>query len=89
MKKYYTIGGFLSHFLSDSYFILRILDMDIWERYNLLRCGCGQVVRHHLPKVIFVGSNPITRSFYLLNIKEVCCYQSCKLLPYCNYAKIY
>ncbi len=24
--------------------------------------GCGQVVRHQLPKLTFTGSNPVTRS---------------------------
>ncbi len=32
---------------------------------SILR-GCRQAVRHHLPKVVFVGSNPITRSFILI-----------------------
>ncbi len=35
---------------------------------NIVGSGCRQVVRQQLPKLPFVGSNPITRSF-LLNLK--------------------
>lgn len=29
-------------------------------------CGCRQVVRPELPKLVFAGSNPVTRSSFLL-----------------------
>ncbi len=30
---------------------------------SIVVCGCRQAVRQQLPKLPFVGSNPITRSF--------------------------
>ncbi len=33
--------------------------------------GCRQVVRQQLPKLPFVGSNPITRSFFYLILRGI------------------
>ncbi len=44
------------------------LDTPPFGFYNRYRRGCGQVVRQYLPKVPFVGSNPITRSSRQLSI---------------------
>lgn len=34
-------------------------------RYNSSSCGCRQVVRPKLPKLVFAGSSPVTRSMNL------------------------
>ena len=31
-----------------------------------MKCGCRQVVRHKLPKLVFAGSSPVTRSTKIL-----------------------
>ena len=43
-----------------------LLDNQWNLRYKKLTCGCRQVVRQQLPKLLFVGSSPITRFFVLI-----------------------